>query len=106
MRRQHDRAGTDAVEQRLGIVGKRSERVGIQNRFGTAGQPLPYQIEIKNLTAKTQIGLTLLEAIKSNAAKELYVNPGAESEELLARAEALGLDPIFACSIVDIGERP
>ncbi|HEY4417195.1 MAG TPA: DUF58 domain-containing protein [Verrucomicrobiae bacterium] len=30
-------------------------------RVGTAGQPLHYQVEIKNLTAKPQIGLTLLE---------------------------------------------
>ncbi len=30
-------------------------------RFGTAGQPLPYQIQVKNLTAKNQIGLTLLD---------------------------------------------
>jgi uncharacterized protein (DUF58 family) len=30
-------------------------------RFGTAGQPLHYQIELKNLTAKTQAGLTLLD---------------------------------------------
>jgi uncharacterized protein (DUF58 family) len=30
-------------------------------RFGTAGQPLRYQIEVKNLTSKTQVGLTLLE---------------------------------------------
>ena len=30
-------------------------------RFGTAGLPLPYQIEVKNLTAKIQAGLTLLD---------------------------------------------
>ena len=30
-------------------------------RFGTAGQPLHYQVQVKNLTAKPQAGLTLLE---------------------------------------------
>ena len=30
-------------------------------RFGTAGQPLQYQIQVKNLTAKIQDGLTLLD---------------------------------------------
>ena len=30
-------------------------------RVGTAGQPLPYRITVKNLTAKNQAGLTLLE---------------------------------------------
>ena len=30
-------------------------------RFGTAGQPLPYQVVVKNLTAQKQAGLTLLD---------------------------------------------
>lgn len=30
-------------------------------RVGTAGQPLPYRVRVKNLTAKNQVGLTLLE---------------------------------------------
>lgn len=30
-------------------------------RFGTAGQPLHYQIEVKNLTPKVQAGLTVLD---------------------------------------------
>jgi len=30
-------------------------------RFGTAGQPLHYRVTVKNLTARTQAGLTLLE---------------------------------------------
>jgi hypothetical protein len=34
------------------------------------------------------------------------VNPGAESDELIAEAERLGLEPIQACSIIDIGEVP
>jgi uncharacterized protein len=37
---------------------------------------------------------------------ELYVNPGAESDELVAEAERLGLDPILACSIIEIGVSP
>jgi uncharacterized protein (DUF58 family) len=30
-------------------------------RFGTTGQPLQYHVQLKNLTAKTQAGLTLLD---------------------------------------------
>jgi uncharacterized protein len=69
-------------------------------------EALPPGIDRISLYVPPGIGSTLLEAIKRNAAKELYVNPGADSDELLARAEALGLDPIVACSIVEIGERP
>ncbi len=32
-------------------------------RFGTAGQPLSYRINVRNLTAKPQAGLTLLEEL-------------------------------------------
>jgi predicted CoA-binding protein len=53
-----------------------------------------------------EVGITMLEGIKATAPKEFFVNPGAESEALIARAEALGLDPIQACAIVEIGERP
>ncbi len=47
----------------------------------------------------------LAEIAKTNP-NELYINPGAESEELVAAAEKLGLDPILACSIIEIGVRP
>jgi predicted CoA-binding protein len=53
------------------------------------------------------VGITLLDAIKTKApAAELFLNPGSESEALVDRATALGLDPIQACAIIDIGERP
>ena len=32
-------------------------------RFGTAGQPLHYRVQVKNLTAKTQAGLMLIEEL-------------------------------------------
>ena len=37
---------------------------------------------------------------------ELFINPGAESTELLHEADKLGLEPILACSIVDLGISP
>src|SRR5450756_1140688 len=33
-------------------------------RLGTVGQPLPYHIEVKNLTREAQTGLTLLENLE------------------------------------------
>jgi predicted CoA-binding protein len=53
-----------------------------------------------------QVGLLLLPEIKAKGVSELFVNPGAESDELMAEAERLGLNAIYACAIVDIGERP
>jgi len=51
-------------------------------------------------------GITLLADIAAAKPTEFYVNPGAESDEFVAEAQRLGLDPILACSIVEIGERP
>jgi predicted CoA-binding protein len=68
---------------------------------------VPKPIDRVSLYVPASIGITLLDAIKAAAPQgELFVNPGAESDELIARAEALGLAPIQACAIVDIGERP
>ena len=52
------------------------------------------------------IGLTLLAEIARKGCRELWLNPGSESEELLREANRLGLDPIVACSIVDVGINP
>jgi uncharacterized protein len=37
---------------------------------------------------------------------EVWLNPGAESPELIAEARRLGVEPILGCSIIDIGEMP
>lgn len=52
------------------------------------------------------IGLSLMEEIAEKGCKELWLNPGSESEELAEKARSLGLEPITACSIVDVGMSP
>jgi uncharacterized protein len=69
-------------------------------------EDLPAGIERFTIYVPPSVGVKLLEAIKAKRPKDIYLNPGAESDELFARAEALGLELIFACSIVEIGERP
>jgi len=67
---------------------------------------IPGPVDRASLYLPPQVGLGVLEGVKQKGVAELYVNPGAESEELFAKAEALGLHTIWACSIVEIGERP
>jgi predicted CoA-binding protein len=52
------------------------------------------------------IGLKTLPEIAARGCKELWLNPGSESDELVAAAEQRGLNVIQACSIVAIGESP
>lgn len=53
-----------------------------------------------------EIGITLLDDIAAKGCDELWLNPGSESERLIEKAEQLGLRPIAACSIVDLGASP
>jgi uncharacterized protein len=51
-----------------------------------------------------------LAAVREIAARgdvaEVWLNPGAESDELIAECQRLGIEPIQACSIIAIGETP
>lgn len=52
------------------------------------------------------VGLTIIEQIARLQSQEVWFNPGSESPELLAHAQALGLNFIEGCSIVDLGLSP
>jgi predicted CoA-binding protein len=52
------------------------------------------------------VGLKILPEIAARGCKELWLNPGSESHELVAAAEQQGLTVVEACSIVAIGESP
>lgn len=52
-----------------------------------------------------KIGIGLLDAIAERGCDELWLNPGAESPEMIARAEELGLNAIVACSLIDCQAR-
>ena len=67
---------------------------------------IPGRVDRVALYVPPEVGITLLPAIAAKGADEVYVNPGAESDELLIEAERLGLPVILACAIGYIGERP
>lgn len=50
--------------------------------------------------------LSVLDQVAAKGCKELWFNPGSDSDEVVARARELGLDPIVACSIVDLDISP
>lgn len=47
------------------------------------------------------VGLGLVPEIAAKGCRELWLNPGSESAELVAAAEAAGLTVIQACSLID-----
>jgi len=52
------------------------------------------------------VGLKAVPEIAKRGCDELWLNPGSESEELVAAAEKQGLNVIQACSIVAVGMSP
>ena len=67
---------------------------------------VPAPIDRISLYLPPAVGVKTLPDIAASGADEFFVNPGSESDELVAEAKRLGLNPILACSIVAIGERP
>jgi len=71
-----------------------------------AVEAIPGPVDRAALYVPPHVGVRLLDGIARKGVPELFVNPGAESDELLAAAERLRLNTVQACAIVDIGERP
>lgn len=67
---------------------------------------VPQAIDMATVYVPPDIGLTLLEGFARKKIPEIWVNPGAESDELLAEAKRRKLNVIAACSIVGIGRSP
>ena len=67
---------------------------------------IPGAVDRASLYLPPALGIDVLDEVQRKGIRELWVNPGAESDELIEKAERLGLETIQACSIVDIGERP
>jgi predicted CoA-binding protein len=67
---------------------------------------IPVEIDRVSLYVRPEVTLLALDEIAEKGAKELFLNPGSESDAVLTKAGKLGLNPIVACSILDIGETP
>ncbi|MBX3395926.1 MAG: CoA-binding protein [Phycisphaerae bacterium] len=72
----------------------------------TSVKDIPGPIDRISLYLPPAVGVTAMADIAAAKPTEFFVNPGAESEELVEKAQALGLDPILACSIIDVGASP
>ena len=74
--------------------------------YRTLAELLVEQLDRISVYLPPKVGLTILEDIKRLNPKEVWFNPGSESDEILDKAQALGLNVIMACSIVDLGVSP
>ena len=67
---------------------------------------VPGPIDMASFYVTPDVGERVIEEVAQKQIAEVWLNPGAESDALVARARALSIRPIVACSIVAIGENP
>jgi predicted CoA-binding protein len=67
---------------------------------------VPERPDMISVYVPPEVLLRLLPEIAAKGCDELWLNPGAESDEVIAQAERLGLNVIQACSIVGVGVSP
>jgi uncharacterized protein len=69
---------------------------------------IPAEVKLDRISVylPPALGLKAVPEIAARGCQELWLNPGAESDELVAAAEEAGLNVIQACSIVAVGESP
>lgn len=67
---------------------------------------VPDPIDMATIYVPPDVGVRVLEDVAKKGIAEVWLNPGADEPEVVARARELGLTPTIACSILGIGERP
>jgi uncharacterized protein len=67
---------------------------------------VPGAIDMATVYVQPDVGMRLLPEFEQKGIAEIWINPGADSGELLAEARRRKLNVIAACSIVGIGQSP
>jgi uncharacterized protein len=67
---------------------------------------VPGTIDMATLYVPPHIGLRVIDEIAKKGIEEVWLNPGADGDEVVARARELGINLIRACSITGIGDSP
>lgn len=67
---------------------------------------VPGMLDMATFYVPPAVGLEIIGQVAEKGVKEVWLNPGSESPELIAKARSLGIEPIVACSVMAIGEQP
>jgi uncharacterized protein len=67
---------------------------------------VPEPIDMATVYVQPEVGRQLLAEFEQKQIPEIWINPGAESDDLVAEARRRHLNIIQACSIVAIGRSP
>ena len=67
---------------------------------------VPQKIDMATFYVPPDVGEKVIVEVAQKQIPEVWLNPGAESDELIRIARSLKVEPIVACSIIGIGENP
>ena len=67
---------------------------------------VPGSIDMATFYVPPEIGEVAIEDVARKGIPEIWLNPGAESDALIAKARRLSIRPIVACSILGVGQNP
>ena len=109
----HSKFGNKAVRAFLArgytvypVNPKGGEVEGLPVHKSLAEIPSDVKLDRVSVYLPPAVGLKMVPEIAARGCDELWLNPGSESDDLVAAAEASGLNVIQACSIVAIGMSP
>jgi predicted CoA-binding protein len=66
----------------------------------------PGSIDMATFYIPPAAGEKVIGEVARKGIREVWLNPGAESDTLIALARSHQIEPIIACSILGIGENP
>jgi predicted CoA-binding protein len=66
----------------------------------------PDALDEASVYVPPRVGLRVMDELKKKGVPVVWLNPGADGPEVVARARELGLDTRVACSILAVGESP
>lgn len=67
---------------------------------------VPGTIDMATVYVQAAAGVRVMDDLARKKVPEIWLNPGADEDAVVARARELGLNVIQACSILAIGESP
>lgn len=67
---------------------------------------VPGAIDMATVYVPATVGVGVMDQLAEKGVAEIWLNPGADDDDVVDRARALGLNVIQACSIIGIGESP
>lgn len=67
---------------------------------------VPEAIDVASFYVPPEVGERVMHEVVAKGIREVWLNPGADSDALIDATRALGIRPVVACSIVALGLNP